>query len=123
MRASAEPRPPFCPAIARFSETRIIRANSASIRLCFHPSWKKSTQRGTILAPGLQRQLCDLGKLPVVVGKLALAPVVHHQEQIRPVLRRGQVAGVAEIIADIKGHPGTVHGAGFTGCGFRVAAH
>jgi hypothetical protein len=33
MRASAEPSPPFWPAIARFSETRIIRANSASIRL------------------------------------------------------------------------------------------
>src|SRR5712671_7101678 len=42
MRANAEPRPPFCPAIARFSETRIILPSSASIRLCFHPLWKKS---------------------------------------------------------------------------------
>jgi hypothetical protein len=30
--------PPFCPAIARCSETRIIFVSSASIRLCFYPS-------------------------------------------------------------------------------------
>jgi hypothetical protein len=29
------------------------------------------------------------------------------------VLRRGQVAGVAEIVADIEGHPGSVHLARF----------
>src|SRR5216683_5523297 len=42
MRAGAEPMPPFCPAIARLADTRIILSSSASILLCFHPSWKKS---------------------------------------------------------------------------------
>src|ERR1700722_10056623 len=37
MRARAEPMPPFWPAMARFSEKRIIFARSWSIRLCFLP--------------------------------------------------------------------------------------
>jgi hypothetical protein len=81
--------------------------------LVFPTTMEEILQRCAILAPRPQGKLRDLGKLPVVVRKFALAPVVHHQQQIGPVLRRGQVAGVAEIVADIKGHPGTVHLARF----------
>jgi len=62
---------------------------------------EKILQRRAILIPHLERQLGDLAELPVVVGKFALAPVVHHQQEIGPVLRRGQVTGVAEIVAGI----------------------
>src|SRR5712671_5258316 len=85
---SCEPAPSQCLPFARQSLAWRIRA---------------------ILIPRLERQLGDLAELPVVVGKLPLAPVVHHQQEIGPVLCRSQVTGVAEIVADIQRHPGTVH--------------
>jgi hypothetical protein len=77
--------------------------------LCPHPLVKEILQGRAIFAPGFQRQLGDLAELPVVVGQFALAPIMHHQQEISPVLRRGEVTGVAEIIADIKRHPGSIH--------------
>src|SRR3569832_2054858 len=66
-------------------------------------------QDRTIVAPGPERQLGELRYLDVIVGQFALAPVMHHQQQIRAVLRRRQMAGIAEIVADIKRHPRSLH--------------
>ena len=62
-----------------------------------------------VVAPGLQRQFGDLRQLAIVIGQFALAPVMHHQKQIGAMLRRGQMTGIAEIVADIKRHPRSLH--------------
>ena len=40
---------------------------------------------------------------------MSLRPVLHDQQQVGPVLRRGQVSGVAEIVPDVEGHPRSAH--------------
>jgi hypothetical protein len=34
---------------------------------------------------------------------------MHHEQQIGAMLRRGQVTGIAKVIADIKRHPRSLH--------------
>ena len=60
--------------------------------LVLPPVVKEILQGRPVLAPCLQRKLGDLGELPVVIRQFALAPVMHHQQQVGPVLRVEMIA-------------------------------
>jgi hypothetical protein len=77
--------------------------------LVLPPVVEEPLQDGAIIAPRLQRQFRDFRQLAIVMGQLALAPVMHHEQQICAMLRGRQMTGVAEIVPDIKRHPRSLH--------------
>lgn len=51
------------------------------------------------------RAFCDPAQRGLVIRKPATFEVVHDQKHIESVLKRAQVHGVGEIVADVEAHP------------------
>jgi len=64
-----------------------------------------SRERRAVLLPHLGVELGYLAQHVVIIRRRAIAPVIHDQQQVCPVLLGGQPLRVAEIIADVERKP------------------
>src|ERR1700722_18069214 len=62
-------------------------------------------------APLRNREAGDGGQPRVVGRQRVVLPIVHDQQQIGAVLKRVEIAGVAQVVPDIERHPGAAHAA------------
>jgi hypothetical protein len=71
---------------------------------------KKRHRGGGGTAPLHHRQLGNSGELTLVIWEAPMLETVHDQQDVNPMLKRGQVHRVGQIITDIPAHPMIVFG-------------
>src|SRR5690242_14580179 len=73
------------------------------------PRIEETRQSVTVAIPIALAKPSNCHELFFIGWKPRLHPIVHNQQEIRPVLHSSQVPGIGQVVANVERHPQTLH--------------